>query len=249
MLRDELGAEEDPAQLDRIGRARGGRDRTHEGLVRVAHVRIDHVEVPLVDGHVDRFAHCAPGVVQPGREVSELDEVVEVRKGPVPSPMIEIGDKGRTVGRREHGVVAADLHAARGIARVLREFARRRAAYELPRKAGRHMDPPVPSDLRTRPAPQRDRLGVAANLKADLLEQDIGVTLDGLEPHLVFVAGISQRRSRPEPGREHLGGQEFIGRQFAGDVGRRHRSLGAGFLPRLAAARSGPACGRIVLSH
>ena len=51
---------------------------THERLVAVTQMGVDHVEMPLVDRDVDRFADGASAVVQPWRVVGELDEVLEV---------------------------------------------------------------------------------------------------------------------------------------------------------------------------
>ena len=61
---EEVGAEEDPRHLDRVLAPARVRDRAHERLVRVAHVRVDHVVVPLVHGQVDGLADGAARVVQ-----------------------------------------------------------------------------------------------------------------------------------------------------------------------------------------
>ena len=48
MLLEVVGAEQDPRHVDGVLRALRVRDRAHERLVRVPHVRVDHVVVPLV---------------------------------------------------------------------------------------------------------------------------------------------------------------------------------------------------------
>src|SRR5207244_9924979 len=63
VLCHELCSEQHPAHLDRVGRARCAGDRAHERLIRVTHVRVDHVEVTFVDGHIDRLAYGTTGVV------------------------------------------------------------------------------------------------------------------------------------------------------------------------------------------
>jgi len=125
---DEVGPEQQPAHLDGIGGARGARDRAHERLVGVADVRVHHVEVALVDRHVDRLAHRAARVVQPGRGIGELDEVAEVLERAVAAPAVEVRHERRAVSGGKHRVACADLDAPRGIARVLGEFARCRSA-------------------------------------------------------------------------------------------------------------------------
>ena len=57
--------------------------------------------------------------------VGELHEVAEILDARVAAALVEVADEGRAVGRREHRVLAADQHVAGGIARVLRELARR----------------------------------------------------------------------------------------------------------------------------
>ena len=59
-----VGAERQAGHLDRVARAFGRRDRAHERLVAVPDVRIDHVEVALVDRHVDGLADRPAAVVE-----------------------------------------------------------------------------------------------------------------------------------------------------------------------------------------
>ena len=123
MLLEEVGAEQDPRHLDRIAGALRLRDRSHERLVVVLDVGVHHVEVALVDGHVDRLADRAARVVQPRRRVGELDEVLEVGERGVPASAGEVAHERRAVGGREHDVVAADHDRLVGVASVLGELA------------------------------------------------------------------------------------------------------------------------------
>ena len=99
-----LGTEQDPRHLHGIARPLRGRDGPHERLVRVAHVRVDHVEVPLVDGDVDRLAHRPATVVEMRRQVRELHEVPEVLDRAVTPALVEIADERGAVVRREDRV-------------------------------------------------------------------------------------------------------------------------------------------------
>ena len=134
---DRLAAERDIRQLDAVRGALRVRDRAHERLVAVLDVAVHHVEVPLVDRQVDRLADRAAGMVQRVRHVGELDEVAEVLDAGVAAAFVEVVYERRAVGRREHRRVAADVHAARRVARVLDEFARRRALHERATHAAR----------------------------------------------------------------------------------------------------------------
>ena len=63
---DEIAAEDDPGHFNRILGTAFRRDRAHETAVRIFQVRMNHVEVALVDRNVYRFADRAAGMVQPG---------------------------------------------------------------------------------------------------------------------------------------------------------------------------------------
>ena len=100
-------------------------DRAHERLVAELHVAVDHIEMPLVDGQVDRLADRATGVVQTVGHVSQLDEILEILDARVATTFIEVANERRTVGGGEYGIGAADDHVVGRVARVLREFPRR----------------------------------------------------------------------------------------------------------------------------
>ena len=121
----------------RCPRARSGGDRAHERLVAVAQVRVHHVEVALVDRHVDRLADRAARVVQVRRHVGELHEVLEVLERGVAAAVVEVVDERRAVVGREHRVRAADLDAVRRVARVLGVLARARSPDDLAAQAAR----------------------------------------------------------------------------------------------------------------
>ena len=82
-------------------------------------MRIDHLEMALVHGQVDRLANRAAGMVHERRHIGELHEVPEVLDRAVAAALVEIVDEGRAVDRREDEVVAADLDVALGVAGVL----------------------------------------------------------------------------------------------------------------------------------
>jgi hypothetical protein len=56
-------------------------------------VGVHHVEVALVDGHVDRLAHGPAGVVEVGRGVGELHDVLEVGQCGVAPTTVEVVDE------------------------------------------------------------------------------------------------------------------------------------------------------------
>ena len=189
---DDVGAEENLRHLDGIGGALRVRDRAHERLVGIAHVRIDHVEMALVDGHVDRLADGAAGVVHGRRHVGELDQVLEVLELGVAAPLLDVVDEGGPVDRREDRVGAAHLHRALGIARDLGE-ARGRRRYQAAREPARKAHP-LAVDVGAGLPEQRERFRVLAEVDPDLLEDGLRVLLDerqallGEQPHRGDVA-------------------------------------------------------------
>ena len=195
---ERVGPEQDPRHLDRVlGALRMGH-RAHERLVRVPHVRVDHVVVPLVHRKVDRLAHRAARVVQERRRVRELHEVAEVLDRAVAAATVEVADERRAVRRREHGRRAPQVDGVRRVAGDLVELARRRRLDEL---AGETREGTGPARRRRRSrrrSEQLERVGRLAEVDADLLEDRVGVVLDRLEALL---------------------GQDLDRRQRAGDEG------------------------------
>ena len=142
---------------------------------------VHHVEVALVDGDVDRFAHGAAGVVQPRRGVRELDEVLEVDERSVPSTAGEVAHERRAVRRREHDVVAADLDRPIRVAGVLRERARRgRAQRTHMSRVEAHS---IAVDRRAGLAEEPDG-DVVVDVHPDLGQDLVGLLLDQRQPFL-----------------------------------------------------------------
>ena len=128
---------------------------------------------------------------------------------------------GGAVGRREHHVRAADARAAFGVARVLHELRRRGVGHELAGEAAGDLHA-LSVDVRSGPAPQRERFRIVPELDADLFEDRLRVVLDELQA---------------------LGGHDVVDRHPARDVGRGGRSglgLGARRPARRPSAAAGP---------
>ena len=136
----EVLAEQKLADAHAVLGALGLGDRAHERLVRIFEMRIDHLEMPLVDRQIDRLAHRAAGMMDERAQIRELDEILEVFERPVAAALVEVVDERRAVVGREHHRVAADHDVALRVARVLHILRRRRRA-ELPREAARKPHP------------------------------------------------------------------------------------------------------------
>ena len=174
---EEVGAEEDPRHRDRVLGPARVRDGAHEGLVRVAHVRVDHVVVPLVDGDVDGLADGASRVMEERRHVGELHEVAEVLDRPVAATVVEVAHERGAVRGSEHGVHAADLDVVRGVARDLGELGRCGRLDELARESTREPHA-LAVDVGARVLEQGERLRRVAEVDPDLLEHGVRVLLD-----------------------------------------------------------------------
>ncbi len=177
-------AEGDLRELDRVARPVGMRDRAHERLVRPPDVRIDHVEVALVDRHVDRLADRPARVVEVGRHVRELHEVPEVLEGPVAAPVVEVADERRAVVGREDRVRIADLDGPRRVTGVLGVRLRRARLDDLAAHPAREPHQ-LALDVRAAVAERDERLGVAPEDDPDLFQDRVGVVLEEREALLV----------------------------------------------------------------
>ena len=136
----------------------------------------------LGDRDVDRLADHRAGVVHRRRQVGELVELVQVGERAVAPLVVEVIDERRAVSGRERDLVAADLGAALGVARVHREAARvsgDQSHEQLARDA--HA---VALDLGAGGAPHPDRL-VVAEIDPDLLEDVERGLVDQLEALVV----------------------------------------------------------------
>ena len=172
----EIGAEQQRRHIHRILRADRFGDRPHEGLVRQGHVRVQHVQVPLVHRHVGRLAHRAARMVQPFRHVAQFHEVAKIRDGGVTPPLLDRADEGRAVNRCQHKVFSTHGHVAFRVAGVL-DVLRRGTGAQAARQSTRDAHP-LAIDIGARIAPQRQRAGVIDELHADFLQHRLGVPFD-----------------------------------------------------------------------
>ena len=122
--------------------------------------------------------------MQRRRHVRELDEVAEVLDRRVAAALVEVAHERRAVRRREHRVLAADGDAARRIARVLDEIARRARLDDAAAHAGRTAHA-LAVDVGAGGLPDGQRFRVVAVLDADFREDGVGVALDRREALLV----------------------------------------------------------------
>src|SRR4029077_8480566 len=100
--------------------------------------------------------------------------------GAVAAALIEVAHEGRAVIRREDHGIAADVHVALGVARMLDIFGRRGGAKRA-RKAAREAHARA-LDVAARPFQERERARMVAKLDADLLEKRLGIVLDERKP-------------------------------------------------------------------
>ena len=87
-------------------------------------MRVNHIEMTLVDWNINRFANCSAGMMQTRGYIGELDEILKVFNGCIAAPLIQVKHEGTAVGRNKHGVLATNLHTTLGIARMLGVFSR-----------------------------------------------------------------------------------------------------------------------------
>ncbi len=145
--------------------------------------------MPLVDRQVDRLADRAAGVMQRVRHVGELHEVTEILDARVTPAFIDVADEGRPVGGRKNGAIAADHDAARRVACVLHEFLGSRAGDDgAAHPAGKAHA--LALDVGACVTQDLQRLGVIAEVDADLFEDRVRIVLEQLETlgaqHLVI---------------------------------------------------------------
>ena len=140
---------------------------------------VDHIEMALVDGDIDGLADRAARMMQARRHIGELHEIAEILDRRVTPPAIEIAHERRPVDRREHRGVAADLHAALGVAGMLGEYLGRRRDQRAGQAAGQAHAYPL--HVGAGVAPYGEGLFVVMEIDADLRQDDFGVVLDNLE--------------------------------------------------------------------
>ena len=111
------------AHLDRVERVRARDHRAHVRLVRQRLQRVDHVEVARVERRVVGLDDRAARRVELVERLREPHEVLEVGHRRV-APLGALAHERRAVDGREDHVVAADVRAALGVARLQLELAR-----------------------------------------------------------------------------------------------------------------------------
>ncbi len=179
------------------------RHRSHERLVAVLDMAVNHVEVALVDRQVHGLADRAAGMVQARAHVGELHEIAEVLDRGVAPALVEVADERRAVGRHQHRAIAADPDAAVGVAGMLGEFLRCRRLDDGAAEASRKTHA-FSIHVRAGLAPQLQRAWKLAKLDAYFLQHRVSVVLDQLER--LFVEHLEVRNPAVDPG-GHLGGR------------------------------------------
>ena len=152
-------------------------NRSHERLVAVLDMAVDHIEMALVDRQIHRFANGAAGMVQAGTHISQFDKITEVLNGGVAPALVEVVDKRRTVSRGQHGAPAANDHVALRVAGILGEFSRRRCLDYRPAHAFGETHP-LTLYVRACVTQQPQRLRVITEVDADLFENQVGICFD-----------------------------------------------------------------------
>src|SRR4051812_36932610 len=181
--------------------------RAHVRLVAVLHVAVHHIEMPLVDGQIDRLTDGAAGVMQGARHVGELHEVAEILDLRITTSLVEVAYKRRTICRGEDRAVAADDYGARRVAGVLSEFTRSGLADDCAAHSTWEADT-LTLDVGTCVFQQLQRFRVIPEVDANLLQDRIRIMFEDLET---------------------LGIQYFVIRNLPGDV---RDDLGAACRPR-----------------
>ena len=179
MLGNKIGAEQDLAHLHRIDRARFLGDRSHERFVRPAHMRVQHVEMALVDRDIGRLADRAAGMVQPFRHVGQFHELLEIGHGGVAPPAFVVAHEGRAIDRGQHQVAPADLDIAVAVAGDLGVL-RGRGGAELAGQAAGDAHP-LAGDIGAGLAPARQGGRVVDEVDADFLQHRLGIVFDDLD--------------------------------------------------------------------
>jgi hypothetical protein len=141
---------------------------------------VDHVEMPLVDRQIDRLAHRAARMMERGRHIGELHEILEVGDGRIAAAAIEVAHEGRAIDRREDRGIAADLHVPLRVAGVLDVLLRGRFLHDRAGQAAREMDA-GPLHIGAGVFPQFQRFRLVAEFDADFLKDRVGIPFDDAE--------------------------------------------------------------------
>ena len=151
--------------------------RAHERLARQGEMSQHHIQMPLVDRRVRRLAHRAAGMVQPGRAVTQLHEVLKIHQRCVSATVLQITDKRRSVARHQNDIVASQRHGIGGITAMKLKLPRRFCT-QMPGQARLERDP-LAHHRRTRSGKQLQRGRVTAKFHANGIEYPVGLILDG----------------------------------------------------------------------
>ena len=171
------------------------------GLSRVAHVGVDHVEVALVDRHVDRLADRPAAVVEVGRQVGRAS------RGCGSPRSCRSAGRGRGRARTASRSSGRRPCACPPISTLLASLRaywvnwRGAVAWTIWRHIPRGKRTRSPSTSAPASREQPERVGVAAELDADLLEDRVGVVLDDRE---ALLAEDLERREGPGQERHPL---------------------------------------------
>ena len=205
---DELCPHRQPAHLDRVAGAFGRGHGAHEGLVVQGQMRVRHMQMADRDRQVHGFDHHAAGMVHGTKLVVDFGDVSEILDRGIAAAFFDVIDEGRAEAGAIDLRVAADLDRPGGVAGVLGKDPRR-GPDPVAAPAGIEADA-LPVHPRPGLAKDLKRLGIAAKLHPDLVEDAVGVALDDGDGVIVDQAddaGAAQRigrgKTRPRGARLH----------------------------------------------
>ena len=176
---EEILAEDDLGHLDGVVRRRQRADGASDRLVGIMELAVEAGEMALGDRNLHQLAGAA-GDMQAGQHLGNLQEVEIVLGGRVAPALVEVVHEGRAAAGREDDAGSADMDGVGGVAGMLQEVARCGRLDQRAGEAALEADA-LALDIGPRRAQQLQRLGIAAELHADLLQDRIGITLDELQ--------------------------------------------------------------------
>ena len=158
----------------------------------------------LGDRDIHQLADAAAGNMQAGQHLGDLQEIEIVLGRRVAPSLVEIMHEGRAAAGREDDAGSADMDGVGGVAGMLDEIAGRGRLDEGAGEAALEADP-LARHIGAGVAQQFQRLGIAAELHADFLQDRIGIAFDELEALLAEEAEEAEgtldpgqaRRPRP----------------------------------------------------
>ena len=144
---------------------------------------IEHIQMPLVGGQVDRFTDHAAGMVQPGNGLVQLHQPYKILVRGVTAHLVQILHKGRPPGRAEDRGRAAHPNRVGRVAGVLRELRRCGRSDGLAAKTGLKTDPFV-LHVAACLAEYLQNFGVVAELHPGVAQDRIGILFDQAQTFL-----------------------------------------------------------------